>query len=308
MSYLLAGLLAITILLFTWGLVYYLTPSATKIRLTRLGDADGMGRNKKASYFERRIRPWALRIVPRFRFLQSLIQLPDTSRKLVYAGYPMGLDQDQLLGLQVLAALAMFVLGLIAGLPNGPFLGSIFVLVLTVSGIILPLVWLDARATERQRKITLAVPEALELLSISVQAGLNLDAAVEYVAERLEGPLAEELGKFMRELRMGIPRPEAFRRLAERNRSEELRAVVESLAEARALGVPFVKTLKEQADEMRVRRIQRAKETGARAGPKITLVTAFLVAPSAMCLMLSVLIFHIVTQFGPQLSGLFGGG
>ena len=106
---------------------------------------------------------------------------------------------------------------------------------------------------------------------------------------------------------MGIPRGEAYTRLLERNNSEELHAVIGAISQAQQLGVPIVKTLQEQADEMRTRRLQRAKEEGGKASPKIALVTTILIAPSAMCLMISILLFHIIVEVGSQLGVVFGG-
>jgi len=262
----------------------------------------------RRSTFDRWIRPLAVRIAPRFTFLQPLIQPGNTAANVAYAGHPLGLDLETLLGTQIVSGLLLGVLGALAGFPRGVAAGVAVTVAFTVGGSLYPLVWLDSRAKERQQAITRAVPEALELLSISVQAGLNFDAAMTHLVQRLEGPLAEELGKFLQELRMGIPRPEAYTRLLDGNKSEELHAIIGAISQAQELGVPIVKTLKEQADEMRMRRLQRAKEEGAKASPKIALVTTLLIAPSALCLMTSILLFHIIVEVGSQFGVFFGGG
>lgn len=262
----------------------------------------------KRSSFDRRIRPLARRIAPRFGFLQPLIQPRTTAAHLAYAGNPLGLDQELLLGIQILGGLFLGLLGVLAGFPRGLAAGMAVTAAFTVGGALYPLVWLDSRARERQQAITRAVPDALEMLSISVQAGLNFDAAMTHLVQRLEGALAEELGTFLQELRMGIPRREAYGRLLDRNNSEELHTIIGAISQAQELGVPVVKTLKEQADEMRTRRLQRAKEEGGKASPKIALVTTLLIAPSALCLMMSILLFHIIVEVGSQFSVFFGGG
>lgn len=306
MSLVVAVGFAVSVLLLLEGLRRYLKKPAIEESLARysmLGEDEA-----QRSQFERRIRPLATNIAPRFRFLQALIQPSNTAANLAYAGYPLGLDLELLLGLQILSGLFLGLLGAFAGFVQGLGVGVAVTVAFTVGGALYPLLWLDSRAKERQQAITRTVPDALELLSISVQAGLNFDAAMTHLVQRLEGPLAEELGKFLQELRMGIQRREAYGRLLDRNNSEELHAIIGAISQAQELGVPIVKTLKEQADEMRTRRLQRAKEEGAKATPKIALVTTLLIAPSALCLMISILLFHIIVEVGSEFNVFLGGG
>jgi tight adherence protein C len=306
MSFIIALGVAVSVLLLVEGLRRYSKKPPIEESLAQyamVGEDEA-----RRSSFERRIRPLAVRIAPRFRLLQPLIQPRGTTANLAYAGDPLGLDLEVLLGVQILSGMLLGVLGAFAGFVQGPGVGLAVTIAFTAGGTLYPLVWLDSRAKERQQAITRAVPEALELLSISVQAGLNFDAAMTHLVQRLGGPLAEELGKFLQELRMGIPRREAYGRLLDRNNSEELHAIIGAISQAQELGVPIVKTLKEQADEMRTRRLQRAKEEGAKASPKIALVTTLLIAPSALCLMTSILLFHIIVEVGSQFSVFFGGG
>ena len=104
---------------------------------------------------------------------------------------------------------------------------------------------------------------------------------------------------------MGVPRTECFKRLRRRNNADELYILTDALVQAHDLGVPIAKTLEEQAGDMRVRRLQRAREEGAKASPKISLITTILVAPAVMCLFLSIMICRIgpdmVTVLGVEL-------
>jgi len=307
MSLIVGLAIGLAVFLFMEGLYRYRASPTIKVKLAQISMIGEEERSVRKSYFERRIRPLATLLAPRFTFLQPLIQPRNTEAKLAYAGYPRGLDLEQLLGIQVLSGIAFFFLGLIAGLPRGPLVGTAMVLIFIVGGLLAPILWLDSRAKERQRAITRSVPETLEILSICVQAGLNFDAALRHLVRGLEGPLAEELEEFLHELQMGVPRKEAFDRLMQRNSSEELKTVIGAISQSQELGVPIVKTLKEQAEEMRTRRLQRGKEEGARASPKISLVTTLLVAPSSMCLMIAVLLFYILAESGGPLTGIFGG-
>ena len=303
MSYLIGLTVGLAILGLMLGWWYYRTQPAVKARLPAYSIASSAMAGK-SSYYERRLRPLARRLAPRLRGLRPILQPMDVDGALVYAAYPAGLSgAEEVLGLQAILGLGLFVLLF-------PFClsGEVGVMALTaivvLMGLYGPLVWLSGRAGGRQRRITLAVPDFLDLLSICVQAGLGFDGAMENILRHMSGPLADEMRLFTNELRIGVPREECFGRLRARTTSEELHALIDALVQAQELGVPIAKTLEEQSDAMRVHRLQRAREEGAQASPKISLITTILVAPAILCLFLSVVIFYIVGQ----ITSAFGGG
>jgi tight adherence protein C len=257
---------------------------------------------QRQTYFQRRIRPLARRVAPWFSFMRPLIFRGNVKAKLAYAGYPQNLTEDEIFGLQILSGAAIFVLAF-------PFLISrgvtaiAFLMALTILGLFLPLFWLDGQANKRQKEVALAVPDLLDTLTICVRAGLGFDQSLRYIVKRIEGPLAEEVETFLNELTMGLPRAECFRRLRYRNSTPELHIVVDALVQAQELGVPIAKTLEEQAGDMRIRRIQQAREEGAKASPKISLVTTILVAPAVMCLFVSL----ILCKMAPMMAAVLGG-
>jgi tight adherence protein C len=289
-----------TVFLLVTGYVYVRTPSRLQQRVVTYTGASGPGLVAgKPSYYQRRLRPYAQRLGRATRALKRFVQPGDWDRRLAWAGYPGGiLTSEELLGLQWLLSLAAAFMLLPAVVNTGPFLTLFGV----VFGLGLPLIWVDARASERQRKVNQAVPDALDVLTICVQAGLGFDAALGQIVERTAGPLSEELGRFLHELKIGVPRAECFNRLLERTNSNELRILVGALVQAQQLGVPIAQTLEEQAADMRTRRIQRAREEGAKASPKIALITTILIAPAVMCIFLAVMIYNMVGQF----ANLFG--
>jgi tight adherence protein C len=294
---LLVGLIvAVAVFVFMLGWREYRKPSPIKERVQAFGADPKAAEAVKPSYYQRRLRPLARRLGPRLRFLQPALQPTAVEKHLVYAGYPGGLTTpDDVLGVQAIGGCFMFALFgslMLSGQPMA-FLLTAF---MTLAGLYWPIIWLSARATERQRKITLAVPDMLDLLTICVEAGLGFDLSLEHILEKMTGPLADELRLFMQELGMGVPRQEAFNRLRDRTNSMELHTLLDALVQAQELGVPIAKTLEEQAGDMRVRRLQRAREQGAQASPKISLVTTILVAPSIMCMFLAVVIFYVVGE------------
>jgi tight adherence protein C len=290
----------VAVFLLVMGFMYLRTPSRLQQRMV---DFSGTGGPRlvtgKPSYYQRRLRPYAQRLGRALRGLKRFVQPGEWDRRLAWAGYPGGiLSSEELHGLQWLLCLAAIFLLLPVIVNTGPLL-TLFGAVL---GLGLPLMWVDARASERQRKVNRAVPDALDILTICVQAGLGFDAALAQIVERSQGPLSEELGRFLHELRIGVPRAECFNRLLHRTNSNELRILVGALVQAQQLGVPIAQTLEEQAADMRVRRIQRAREEGAKASPKIALITTILIAPAVMCIFMAVMLYNMIGQFA-QLFG-----
>ena len=133
-------------------------------------------------------------------------------------------------------------------------------IVFPVIGYILPDTLITRLAAARQDEITRQLPDAMDQVTITVEAGLGLEAALARVAERAEGPLPEELGRMIQDIAVGIPRQEALDRLVERTDVADLRQFVASLRQAEKNGVPLAHVLRTHADELRERRRQRAEE------------------------------------------------
>jgi len=297
-----AILVIIAAMLFYEGLHLYLQQPLVKEKLAEYSMVDAERLAQRQTYFQRRIRPLARRVAPWFRFMRPLILRGNVRAKLAYAGYPQNLTEDEMFGLQFLSGAAVFVLVLPFTIQGG-VTGIAFLIALTILGLFLPLFWLDGEASKRQKEIALAVPDLLDTLTICVRAGLGFDQSLRYIVQRMEGPLAEEVETFLNELTMGLPRAECFRRLRYRNSTSELHIVIDALVQAQELGVPIAKTLEEQAGDMRIRRIQRAREEGAKASPKISLITTILVAPAVMCLFVSL----IMCKMAPDMAAVLGG-
>jgi tight adherence protein C len=297
-----AILVIIAAMLFYEGLHLYLQQPLVKEKLAEYSMIEAERLAQRKTYFQRRIRPLARRIAPWFRFMRPLIFRGNVKAKLAYAGYPQNLTEDEMFGLQFLSGAAVFVLVLPFTIQGG-VTGIAFLIALTILGLFLPLFWLDGEANKRQREIALAVPDLLDTLTICVRAGLGFDQSLHHIVQRMEGPLAEEVETFLNELTMGLPRAECFRRFRDRNSTPELHIVVDALVQAQELGVPIAKTLEEQAGDMRIRRIQRAREEGAKASPKISLITTILVAPAVMCLFVSL----ILCKMAPAMAAVLGG-
>ena len=213
-------------------------------------------------------------------------------RRLDVAGNPQGWTTDRMLAVKGLGLVALGLLGALYGLRNpellivGGGLGAVF-------GFFLPDLLLYNTGLKRQEKIPRALPDALDMLTICVEAGLGFDAALAQVARNSNGPLAAEFARVLQEMQIGKSRTEALRSMAERTTVPELRAFVSAMVQSGELGIPVAHVLREQAKEMRVRRRQRAEEQAQKVPVKITF-------PLILCLFPALLIVIIGARRHPD--------
>jgi tight adherence protein C len=188
--------------------------------------------------------------------------------RLDLAGNPARWTPDRFLAVKGLGLVVLAVLGALSGL-HSPALLVLFVAVGAAIGFFLPDVLLYNAGTKRQEKIRLALPDALDMLTVCVEAGLGFDAALAQVARNTAGPLAAEFARALQEMQIGKSRADALRATAERSSAPELRAFVSALVQASELGVPVAAVLREQAKEMRLKRRQHAEERAQKVPVKI---------------------------------------
>lgn len=188
--------------------------------------------------------------------------------RLDLAGNPAAWTPDRILGAKGLGLLLGAALGGLIGVRSVGWL-VLGVVVGAVFGFFLPDLLLLNAGQKRQTLIRRALPDALDMLTVCVEAGLGFDAALAQVARNTRGPLAQECARVLQEMQIGKSRNQALRSLTERTTVAELRAFVSALAQAGELGVPIASVLREQAREMRVRRRQRAEEQAQKVPVKI---------------------------------------
>lgn len=225
------------------------------------------------------------------------VNIEKEKQYLIWAGNPMGISLQQLQGMRYVlgfGSLIAFWLYFMLGLPFGLFL----VLLAPIAGFAFPSLWIRYQAKERQETISATMPDFLDIVSISLKAGASLDGALQQVAEKMEGPLSEEISRFNREVSLGVQRKVAFERLLERNYAKELEGLVLALIQGDQLGVSISTTFQTQADDLRKMRGYIAKEKASKASPKITLVTTFVVAPSVFFLIVGLLILNVIYNPG----------
>ncbi len=158
--------------------------------------------------------------------------------------------------------------------------------------------WIVRRQRARRRALVRELPDLLDLLGICIEAGMALDPALHLAAERLGGTLGEEVGIVLRDLSLGSPRRSAYRDLVDRAGAPEVARTIAALLQAEELGVPLSRALQGQAEALRAGRRQGARESAARAAPKIQLVVAMVMVPAVLLLVLGVLLIELSRQVG----------
>lgn len=219
-------------------------------------------------------------------------------RKLDLAGNPAGWDTDRILAFKVLGLFIGGAIGLILPLLFGNVLWAIvFGVGLAVLGFYLPNIILYQTAYNRSEQIRRELPDALDLLVISVESGLGFDAALSQVARNTSGPLAEEFFRVLQEMQLGTGRPDAMRALVDRTDVADLRGFVTSMIQADTFGIPVAQVLRVQAREMRIRRTQRIEEAAQKVPVKILFPLIFCILPALFIVILGPAVISIIDSF-----------
>ncbi len=175
-------------------------------------------------------------------------------------------------------------------------------LLILVVGLILfvlvPRYFLTSRVSSRQNRIKYQLPEVLDLLSVSIEAGLGFDSALQKIAEKTEGPLIDELTLLAREIQMGKPRRDALRDFGECSMVPEIKTFASALIQADKLGIPIKNLLKNQAEQLRTARRQAAEEKGMKSPIKMMLPMVIFIFPVLFIILLGPVIVQLVSQFG----------
>ena len=241
-------------------------------------------------------RPFAERVIAplggRLVGLGRRLTRADTARKIQYrlniAGNPPAWDVNRILGLKVLGLALFSGVGFLYLLTMGlPFYRVIIATALAATfGYVLPNVLLHNAGQKRERLMRNALPDAMDLLTISVEAGLGFDAAVSRVAKNGEGPLNQEFARLLQEMQLGVGRMEAMRSMAERTSLPDLKSFCSAMVQADSLGIPIARVLRIQSQEMRTKRRQRAEEKAQQVPVRIMIPLVLFILP---CLFLIIL-------------------
>jgi tight adherence protein C len=299
---LIAAVAAGAILLIFLGLTSRSPVDPVQARLTQLGAMQAKNLEElelQQPFIERTLRPLANALSGRMSRVASSSFQERTEKRLALAGNPGNLRVADWLGVKavgaVVGALIFALLFIVIGvLRLPPILRFAMPVIGLMLGYTIPEFWLGSQVRKRQHLILLQIPDALDLLTISVRAGLGFDAALGKVVEKLNGPLTDEFRRALAEVRVGKARREALRDIIPRTEVPPLTNFIGAIIQAEQLGVSISKVLQVQSEQLRIERRQRAEEQAAKAPIKMLFPLVGCIFPSLFIVILGPAIILII--------------
>jgi tight adherence protein C len=292
------------ILLIVLGLTGSSPVDPVQARLTQLGSMQAKNLEElelQQPFIERTLRPFANRVSGSVSRMASSSFTERTEKRLALAGNPGDLRVADWLAIKgigaIVGAILFFFLFVIVGLLGFPvYIGFVMSVIGAFFGYTIPEFWLGGRVKKRQKAILMMIPDALDLLTISVRAGLGFDAALAKVVEKLQGPLSDEFRRALAEVRVGKARRDALRDIVARTEVVPLTNFIGAIVQAEQLGVSISKVLQVQSEQLRIERRQRAEEQAAKAPIKMLFPLVGCIFPSLFIVILGPAIILIVVN------------
>jgi len=286
-----AGVACVGVLIVFYALAGSRPMDPVQARLSQLGSMQARTLEEielQQPLFERTLRPMARRLSGVAQRFSSPSKVSRTEKRLLMAGSPGDLRSIDFLGMKLVVAGATggIVFAAFALLMSNPAFGFLGGIALAGLGFMFPEIWLSRRIKKRQKLVLLSVPDTLDLLTISVKAGLSFDGALAKVVEKLHGPLADEFQRSLSEIRVGKVRREALRDVVARTEVPALSNFIAAIIQAEQLGVPIAKVLQVQSEQLRIERRQRAEELAAKAPIKMLFPLVGCIFPSMFIVIL----------------------
>ena len=286
-----AAVAAVSVLLIAVGVAGSRQEDPLKARLNQLGQMTAKDLQElelQQPFFDRTIKPLAGRLSGAVARVTSSSFTERTEKRLAMAGNPGDMKVADWLGIKAIATgVVAGMLFLIFGVLGGQIIqGLLLALVGAGIGYIGPEFWLGRRVKARQKAILIQIPDALDLLTISVRAGLGFDAALGKVVEKMKGPLVDEFRRALAEVRVGKARREALRDIVPRTEVQPLTNFISAIIQAEQLGVSISKVLQVQSEQLRIERRQRAEEQAAQAPIKMLFPLVGCIFPSLFVVIL----------------------
>jgi tight adherence protein C len=217
--------------------------------------------------------------------------------KFVYAGEPSADAVDRFLATQVLGVAVAGVVSIFAFVTFEGMLRWAMIALVLMLGVLGPSATLNRRVADRQHQLRIKLPDILDLLTISVEAGLGFEQALDRTVAAVPGPLSEEFARMLGEVRAGSSRADAMRALEVRCHVPEVRSFVLAILQADTFGVSIGRVLRAQADEMRVKRRQMAQERAQKAPVKMLIPMVFCIFPALFIIVLGPALINIYKTF-----------
>ena len=217
------------------------------------------------------------------------------------AGYP---NVDPLVYVGARVVTAILLLGIVVALTTSLHLSLrssiLYYYIAPILGFILPDIWLRMLGEKRKASIRKSLPDLLDLLTVSVEAGLGFDQSLALASEKMKGPLIIEVKRAFEEMQMGKSRADSLRSMAERVNIPDFTSVTAALIQSDQLGVPVANVLRVQSDSMRIKRRQAAEEQAMKAPLKILFPLVFFIFPPLFIVVLAPAILNMIDNLKMQ--------
>ncbi|MGH2541048.1 MAG: type II secretion system F family protein, partial [Actinomycetota bacterium] len=220
------------------------------------------------------------------------------AKKLQLAGSPVGWDAERVLAFKVIGAVAGVFGGFVLStvVQPAPFISIVAIALLAFVGFVVPDSMLNRRVQARQKEVLKTLSDTLDLLTISVEAGLSLNAAIAQVVQNVPGVLSAEFARMLQEIQLGVPRSEAFRHLADRTDVDELNGFALAMIQADVFGVSIASVLRTQAQQLRIKRRQAAEAKAQQTPVKIVFPLVLCILPALFVVIVGPGAIQIATQ------------
>jgi tight adherence protein C len=303
LSMIVAAAAAVAVLMIAFGVAGSREEDPLKARLSQLGQMTAKDLQElelQQPFFDRTVKPLAARLSGAVSRITSSSFSERTEKRLAMAGSPGDMKVADWLGIKAIGAgVGAGVMFILFGVLGGDLVqGGILAALGAGIGYVGPEFWLGGRVKKRQKAILIQIPDALDLLTISVRAGLGFDAALGKVVEKMKGPLVDEFRRALAEVRVGKARREALRDIVPRTEVQPLTNFIGAIIQAEQLGVSISKVLQVQSEQLRIERRQRAEEMAAKAPIKMLFPLVGCIFPSLFVVILGPALILIMQNLG----------
>lgn len=294
-----------TVFFLTYGSYMLLNKDRLAISRRMKETAEGLRRQEALEdelskpFFERIIKPVLELIAASIGKAMPAKKKVGLQKKLTMAGNPGSLTPSEFLVVQYAFTLGIPICVLLFTLPlNWSLTPVIFGMAMgACAGFLIPEYFLKMRANQRREEIQDNLPDVLDLLTVSVEAGLGFDAALVKVVEKIKGVVSQEFGRLLQEIKMGKPRRDALRDLGVRSGTDDMISFVGSIIQADQLGVSIGNVLRLQSEQMRQKRRQRAEERALKAPVKMLIPLILFIFPTIFIVVLGPAALEIMNTF-----------
>lgn len=255
-----------------------------------------------ASFKERIVTPFFDKLSKFFSGFFPSTTIAMLDKKLLNANGFYGLTSAHFLGLSLVVGIILSVIvGDIMLLTDKPYNKTIsYVMIFFIIGLLSPYLLLENKIAKRKIALQSELPDVLDLLTVSVEAGLGFDGALVKLSEKMKGEMVEEFTRMLQEIRIGVSRKDALRDLANRCNVQDISLFTGALIQADQLGVSIAKVLRIQAADMREKRKQRAEEQGMKAPIKMLFPLVFFIFPALLIVLLGPAFLQIFDIFAKK--------